>query len=61
MPAWANRQPAAVSYLQRPGDSEFRAFKVDVLRVEDGRIREITTFDARLHAAFGLPEVLAGT
>jgi RNA polymerase sigma-70 factor (TIGR02960 family) len=54
----ANRQPAAASYLRRPGDSEFRAFKLDVLRVVDGAIAEITTFDASLFAAFGLPETL---
>jgi RNA polymerase sigma-70 factor (ECF subfamily) len=58
VPAWANRQPAAVSYLRREGDTAFRVFKVDVLRVQDGLIREITTFDGRLIAAFGLPEVL---
>lgn len=57
--AWANRQPAAVSYVRRPGDSEFRVFKIDVLRVVAGRIGEITTFDARLHAAFGVPEILS--
>ena len=44
--AWANRQPAAISYVRRPGDSRYRAFKIDVLRVEDGLIREITTFGA---------------
>jgi len=58
VPAWANRMPAALSYLRRPGDSEYRAFKLDVMRVEDGKIREITTFDARLIEAFGLPEIL---
>jgi len=47
--------PAAASYLRRPGDSQFRAFKLDVLRIEDGLIAEITTFDARLFRAFGLP------
>lgn len=58
VPAWANRQPAAVSYLRAPGDTEFRAFKVDVLRVRDGLIEEITTFDASLVEAFGLSTVL---
>jgi len=53
--AWANRQPAAVSYLRRPGDSELRAFKVDVLRVRDGLIAEITTFMPTLVERFGLP------
>ena len=56
MAAWANRQPAAVSYLRRPGDSEFRAFKVDVLRIRDGLIAEITTFTPTLVEMFGLPE-----
>lgn len=53
--AWANRQPAAVSYLRRPGDSELRAFKVDVLRTRDGLIAEITTFMPTLVEKFGLP------
>jgi RNA polymerase sigma-70 factor (TIGR02960 family) len=58
VPTRANRQPAAASYLRRPGDTAFRAFKLDVLRVRDGRIAEITTFDATLFAAFGLaPEL----
>jgi RNA polymerase sigma-70 factor (TIGR02960 family) len=51
----ANRMPAAACYLKAPGDGEFRAFKVDLLRIEDGRIKEITTFDAALFEAFGLP------
>ena len=55
LPTRANRQPTAASYLRAPGDTEFRAFKFDVLRIEDGRIAEITTFDAKLFPAFGLP------
>ena len=47
--------PTAASYLRRPGDSEFRAFKFDVLRIADGRVVEITTFGPELFAAFGLP------
>lgn len=54
----ANRMPTAASYLRRPGDSEFRAFKFDVLRIEDGGIAEITTFGAGLFPAFGLPPAL---
>jgi RNA polymerase sigma-70 factor (ECF subfamily) len=54
----ANRMPAAACYLREPGDTEFRAFKVDVLRVEGGRIAEITTFNADLFEAFGLPLIL---
>jgi len=56
--AWANRQPAAVSYLRRPNDREFRAFKIDVLRIRDRRIQEITTFEGRLVELFGLPAIL---
>jgi RNA polymerase sigma-70 factor (TIGR02960 family) len=58
LPTGANRQLAAASYLRAPGDLEFRAFKLDVLRVEGGAIVEITTFDARLFPAFGLPPTL---
>jgi RNA polymerase sigma-70 factor (ECF subfamily) len=54
----ANRMPTAASYLRRHGDSEFRAFKFDVLRIEDGKIAEITTFGAELFPVFGLPLML---
>ena len=54
----ANRLPAAASYLRRPGDTRFRAFKLDVIRVADGRIAEITTFSADLFPAFGLQPTL---
>jgi RNA polymerase sigma-70 factor (TIGR02960 family) len=55
VPTRANRQPTAASYLRAPGDTVFRAFKFDVLRVESGLIAEVTTFDASLFPAFGLP------
>jgi RNA polymerase sigma-70 factor (TIGR02960 family) len=58
VPIEANRMPAAASYLRAPGETEFRAFKIDVLRIEDGAIAEITTFDAGLFPAFGLPPTL---
>jgi RNA polymerase sigma-70 factor (TIGR02960 family) len=51
----ANRMPALASYL-RPWDAtEFQPFKIDVMRIEDGLVAEITTFDARLFPEFGLP------
>ncbi|HET7734889.1 MAG TPA: RNA polymerase subunit sigma-70 [Nocardioidaceae bacterium] len=56
LPTAANRMPAAASYLRRPGDSLFRAFKFDLLRVEGGRIAEITTFGPELFPVFGLPD-----
>jgi RNA polymerase sigma-70 factor (ECF subfamily) len=50
--------PAAASYLRRPGDTKFRAFKIDVLRVDGKLIREITTFGATLFPAFELPPAI---
>ena len=58
VPVSANRMPAAASYLRRPGDTQFRAFKLDVMRIEAGVIMEITTFNAELFAAFGLAPTL---
>ncbi|WP_194912257.1 sigma-70 family RNA polymerase sigma factor [Catenulispora rubra] len=58
VPVGANRQPAVAGYVQRPGTSVFRAQMVDVLRIENGQIVEITTFEAHLVAAFGLPLTL---
>jgi RNA polymerase sigma-70 factor (TIGR02960 family) len=58
VPTSANRQPAAISYLRRPGDTLFRVFKVDVLHVRDGLIAEITTFNTDLADAFGAPAIL---
>ena len=55
VPTRANLMPAAASYLRAPGDAEFRAFKLDVLRVRGEKIAEITTFDAKLFPQFGLP------
>jgi RNA polymerase sigma-70 factor (TIGR02960 family) len=54
----ANRMPTAASYLRRPGDSEFRAFKFDVLRIQRGAIAEITTFGSALFPVFGLRPTL---
>ena len=58
IPTRANRMPTAASYLRAPGDSEFRAFKLDVIRVQNGRIAEVTTFGAELFPAFDLPPTL---
>jgi RNA polymerase sigma-70 factor (ECF subfamily) len=59
LPATANRMPAVASYVRRPGTTIFRAQTLDVLRVRDGKIAEITTFEPHLVAAFGLPLVLS--
>lgn len=58
LPVHANGQLAVAGYLQRPGTSVFRAQLIDVVRVEEGRIAEITTFEPHLFAAFGLPMTL---
>jgi RNA polymerase sigma-70 factor (ECF subfamily) len=58
VPTTANRLPTAASYVRAPGDSIFRALKLDVLRVVDGRIAEITTFGAELFPQFGLASTL---
>jgi RNA polymerase sigma-70 factor (ECF subfamily) len=55
LPTAANRMPAAAGYLRRPGDTVFRAYKLDVMRIEAGTIAEITTFGPALFPAFGLP------
>jgi len=59
VPTRANRMPTAASYQRLPGDTEFRAFKFDVLRIRDGKIAEITTFGPELFPAFGLPATLS--
>jgi RNA polymerase sigma-70 factor (ECF subfamily) len=58
LPTSANRQPAAACYLLDPASAEFRAFKIDVLRLADGKVAEITTFGAKHFPAFALPAVL---
>jgi hypothetical protein len=59
-PTAANRQPAAASYVRASGADEYRAFKLDVLRIDDGAIAEVSTFGARLFPAFGLPAITSG-
>jgi RNA polymerase sigma-70 factor (ECF subfamily) len=52
----ANRQPAVAAYVRRPGESEYRALGLDVLRLDGGLVIEITRFvTADLFPAFGLP------
>jgi RNA polymerase sigma-70 factor (ECF subfamily) len=60
LPTAVNRMPAAASYLRRPGDAAYRGFKLDVLRVEEGLIAEITTFGPALFEVLGLPLDLTG-
>jgi len=58
VPTGLNLQPAAAFYVRRPGDTEFRAFAVEVLTIEDGQITALTAFSADLFEALGLPATL---
>jgi RNA polymerase sigma-70 factor, ECF subfamily len=58
VPTGANRQPAAAFYVRLPGEGQFRAFALDVLRIEDGMVTDITAFPADVFGAFRLPLVL---
>jgi RNA polymerase sigma-70 factor, ECF subfamily len=55
----ANRQPAVANYVRRPGDSEYRALAVDLLRIEDEAVAEIITFGPDVFATLGLPPKLS--
>jgi RNA polymerase sigma-70 factor, ECF subfamily len=55
----ANRQPAVALYTRRPGEPEFRATVIDVLRIEDGLVAQIDSFILpSLFPAFGLPPTI---
>jgi RNA polymerase sigma-70 factor (ECF subfamily) len=57
--AGANLQPAAAHYVRPPDESEYRPLALDVLRVDGGRIAEISSFVLpELFPAFGLPPTL---
>ena len=58
LPTMANGQPAAAGYLRRQGTTVYRAQVLDVLRVENSRIAEITSFEPHLFPSFGLPLTL---
>jgi RNA polymerase sigma-70 factor (ECF subfamily) len=53
-----NRMPAAVLYLRAPGDPEYRLFAVAVLHIADGKIAELTGFDATGKPWLELPPTL---
>jgi RNA polymerase sigma-70 factor (ECF subfamily) len=59
VPTRANTQPAVACYVKRAGDTEYRPLALDVLRIEDGAVAEITAFDLEpLLDALGLPRTL---
>src|SRR5262249_29598021 len=56
IPSAANGRPALINYLRRPGDPQYEAHVVALLRIAHGRIAEINAFvGARHAAAFGAP------
>ena len=60
VPVSANRQPAAAAYLRARGKTAFRLAGLNVLRIEDGVIVEVTSFRPDLCSAFRLPATLDG-
>jgi RNA polymerase sigma-70 factor (ECF subfamily) len=55
VPTRANRHPAVANYVRRWGEATYRGITLDVLRIEGGVVVDITTFDASVFPAFGLP------
>ena len=60
VPTRANGRPAVANYVRARGDRVFRALSLDVLRIEEGRLVEVTTFEDHLFAAFGLTQTVGG-
>jgi RNA polymerase sigma-70 factor (ECF subfamily) len=58
LPTQVNRMAATGTYLRRVGDTVYRPFKLDVLRVRGREIAEITTFGPALFPSLGLPDTL---
>lgn len=55
---FANRRPAVANYVRREGETLFTAVNLDVVRIENGLIVEITTFGPDVLPAFDLPGAL---
>lgn len=53
-----NRMPAAALYLRTPGDPEYRLFAIAALHIADGKIAELTGFDAADKPWLDLPPTL---
>ena len=45
-------------YLRREGDDRYWLLGLDVLEIEGGQVRAITSFGVQLLGAFGLPQTL---
>ncbi|MFI6713267.1 RNA polymerase subunit sigma-70 [Nonomuraea sp. NPDC050478] len=53
-----NRMPAAALYLRTPDNPEYRLFNIAVLHIVDGKIAELTGFDATDKPWLDLPPTL---
>jgi hypothetical protein len=53
-----NRMPAAALYLRTPDDPQYRLFAIAVLDIVDGKIAELTGFDATDKPWLDLPPTL---
>ncbi|MFI2652196.1 RNA polymerase subunit sigma-70 [Micromonospora fulviviridis] len=58
LPAHANMQPAVAGYVRLPGEALYRPQVLNVFRIEDGMIAEITAFPPEVFPAFQLPASL---
>lgn len=58
LPTVINTMPACAHYVRLPGTTIHRAQVLDVLRIEDGRVAEITSFEPHHFVRLGLPMVL---
>lgn len=55
----ANDQPAVAAYVRPPGSDGYRPLALDVLRFEDGLVREIVTFDSVVRAVRAARDAVA--
>jgi RNA polymerase sigma-70 factor (ECF subfamily) len=54
----ANRQPAVAFYIRGAGERQYKLMSVDLLRIHEGKIAEISSFLDPLIRAIGLPTTL---
>jgi hypothetical protein len=46
------------NYVRKPGDEGYTPMALDVVRIVDGEVADIVTFDGSVFPWFGLPESL---
>jgi RNA polymerase sigma-70 factor (ECF subfamily) len=57
-PTTVNRQPTLAAYLRPPRATSYQLFALDIFRIEDHRIAEITAFETTNHKLYRLPATL---